>query len=81
MRNEQMYIERHSKSRRHSPKPAKMYKDVIEAQKKRLYRQKIKEERPEMYERQKARDAYARSIQRLMLKKKTAIENGMMAEK
>ncbi|GFW78023.1 uncharacterized protein TNCV_134931 [Trichonephila clavipes] len=70
MRNDQMYNERSSKSRRHLPKPARMYKDVIEAQKKRIYRQRIKEERPEMYERQKARDAYARSIQRLMVKKK-----------
>ncbi|GFS32438.1 uncharacterized protein NPIL_21941 [Nephila pilipes] len=70
MRNDQIYNERSSKSRRHFPKPARMYKDVIEAQKKRIYRQKIKEERPEMYERQKARDAYARSIQRLMVKKK-----------
>ncbi|GBL92245.1 hypothetical protein AVEN_35803-1 [Araneus ventricosus] len=81
MRNEQVYNKRTPKSRRNSPKPAKMYKDVIEAQKKRLYRQRMKEERPEMYERQKARDAYARSIQRLMSKKKQLSEkNGCHSE-
>ncbi|XP_035224614.1 uncharacterized protein LOC118197128 isoform X2 [Stegodyphus dumicola] len=81
-RNEQLYNERKSKSRRLMPKPAKMYKDVIEAQKKRLYRQRIKEERPEMYARQKARDAYARSVQRLMLKKKGAAKkNGINVER
>ncbi|KAF8774142.1 hypothetical protein HNY73_016724 [Argiope bruennichi] len=81
LRNEQVYNKRTSKSRRNSPKPAKMYKDVIEAQKKRLYRQRMKEERPEMYERQKARDAYARSIQRLMSKKKQlSVKNGCHSE-
>ncbi|KAG8187948.1 hypothetical protein JTE90_027719 [Oedothorax gibbosus] len=49
-----------TKTRRNNvPKPPKMYQNVIEAQKKRLYRKRMKEERPEMYLRQKAREAFA----------------------
>lgn len=50
-------------------KPAQMYKDVVEAQKKYEYRQRLKLERPDLYEERKARESYARSIRRMMKKK------------
>lgn len=58
-------------STRKRSKPVRAYKDIVEAQKKYLYRQRMKLERPDLYEQQKARDSYARSIRR-MLKKQLA---------
>ena len=49
-------------------KPLRAYKDIVEAQKKYLYRQRMKLERPDLYEQQKARDSYARSIRRMLKK-------------
>lgn len=55
-------------SARKRSKPVRAYKDIVEAQKKYLYRQRMKLERPDLYEQQKARDSYARSIRRMLKK-------------
>lgn len=75
MRNKELMNEKTMKNSRRLMKPVTMYKDVVEAQKKYLYRQRLKIERPEMYEQQKARETYAKSVKRMMLKAKALAEN------
>lgn len=62
-------------STRKRSKPVRAYKDIVEAQKKYLYRQRMKLERPDLYEQQKARDSYARSIRRMLKKQLTESQN------
>lgn len=62
-------------STRKRSKPVRAYKDIVEAQKKYLYRQRMKLERPDLYEQQKARDSYARSIRRMLKKQLQESQN------